>query len=158
MSDFKIMAEHKITFQIKYMFGQTCHGSIGGLTGKIDFDPQQPEKSFFDVMLNVSSLKTGNSKRDEHLQKKAYFDATAFPTIQFKSTRVSKTATGFLVEGNLTIKGITKAVAIPFTFKESDKGLFEGDLEINRLDYGVGKKNFLLKNEVQIHISVPVSR
>jgi polyisoprenoid-binding protein YceI len=156
MTDWKILEEQAITFQVKYMFGQTCHGSVSGLTGKIDFDPKQPEKSTFDVMLPISSIKTGNSKRDKHLQQKEYFNAATFPSIQFKSTQVTKTSSGFLLTGNLIIKGITKSVSIPFTFKNNDICWFEGDLTINRLDYGVGKKSFLLKNNVSIHISVPV--
>lgn len=149
-----------IKFNVNYLFGQTCNGSVGGLQGIVRFDTAQFEKSFFDVSLDVNSIKTGNGKRDEHMQQKEYFDAAAFPKIVFKSSGVVKKATGsYDVTGSLTIKSVTKQVTIPFTFTQNEKhkAVFHGDLKINRLDYGIGKKTMFLKNDVLISISVPVS-
>ncbi len=156
--NWKIDPNNAITFKVKYMFGQTCNGRIGGLQGTIDFDTIKPEQSVFDVTLDVPTLKTGNAKRDAHLQKEEYFNAAEFPQIKFKSTHVDKTVAGYTVTGALTIKAITKQISIPFKFISNRiKGRFEGAFEINRLDYGVGKKTAFLKNNISIRLSIPVS-
>jgi polyisoprenoid-binding protein YceI len=158
--NWNIERDTAIRFNIRYMFGQTCNGSIGGLQGTIRFDTAQVEKSHFDVTLDISSIKTGNRKRDEHLQTEDYFNAAAFPTVKFKSGSITKKAAGiYSVTGDLTIKSITKQVSIPFTFTQNEKhrGMFHGDLKINRLDFGIGKKTVFLQNEVIIEVSVPVS-
>jgi polyisoprenoid-binding protein YceI len=95
-------------------------------------------------MIKVASIDTDDQKRDDHLRSPDFFDAATHPEITFSSKRVEKRHNGPVLIGDLSIRGTTKEVAIPFviTGKIVDpRGRtrigFEATLQINRKDYGV---------------------
>ena len=148
----------KVTFSIGYWAG-TCNGTIGGIKGNINFDAEDLSKSFFNIGFDVNTINSNNNLRDNHIKKEDYFDAAKFPIILFKSTAITKSTSGYIVEGNLTIKSTTKKIQIPFTFKENATGaVFTGNFKINRIDYTVGESSWKLKDEVIITVLVPVKK
>jgi polyisoprenoid-binding protein YceI len=150
---------NKITFKIKSALGMV-DGSIGGLKGTVSFDPQNISGSNVDVTLDLTTITTGNNKRDKDIkEEEAWFNIAKFPKIAFKSNAVTKTTTGYMLEGMLTIKGNPKKVQIPFTFTDgSGGGIFAGTLKLNRLDYRVGKSSIMVKDTVEVMITVPVKK
>ncbi len=155
---YSVEPSYKVTFAIGSWLG-TCNGTIGGVKGNIHFDDNDLTKSFFNIGFDVNTLNTSNSSRDGHLKKEDYFDVAKFPTIIFKSSAITKTASGYSLEGNLTIKAITKKINFPFTFKDiGASGIFTGTLNINRVDYAVGTSDWKVKDEVNISISLPVKK
>ncbi|MEO9022200.1 MAG: YceI family protein [Ginsengibacter sp.] len=151
-------AGSKVHFVIKN-FGINTGGDFTGLTGNISFFPENLTASRFNVSVSASSVDTDNSMRDKNLAGNEYFDAAKFPLIKIVSVKIektNKTADGYYYfTGNLTIKGITKAVAFPFQAKKVDNGyLFTGNFEIDRTDFGVGEKNIVLSNKVAVTLSV----
>ncbi|MBI3501019.1 MAG: sodium-translocating pyrophosphatase [Bacteroidetes bacterium] len=125
--------------------------------------------SSVDLALSTNSINTMNTDRDEHLKSEDYFDAKKFPTIKFVSTSVKENKEGFYhytAIGNLTIKGATKPVEIPFNYlgeykPKSKDGktrpsiyTFDGEFKINRVDFGVGEKSVALGEEVTISFSI----
>jgi polyisoprenoid-binding protein YceI len=144
---------NKVTFKIGSAMG-TVNGSIGGLKGNVNFDPQNPSGSNMDVTLDLSTIMTGNNKRDKDIKEEdTWFNIAKYPTIAFKSNSLAKTAHGYTVDGMLTIKGIVRKVQIPFAFANNT---FTGSLKLNRLDYGVGKSTIMVKDTVEVTIVVPV--
>ena len=109
----------------------------------IDFD--SPEKSSAQITIDTASIDTRNEQRDGHLRTNDFFDVANHPQITFSSTSVERTDDEtFRVAGDLTIKGVTKPVAIDFEFTGSAKDPygnirlgFEGQLTVNRRDWGV---------------------
>jgi polyisoprenoid-binding protein YceI len=89
--------------------------------------------------------------------KEIWLNTDKFPRISFKSNKIEKSAGGFKVSGDLTIKGITKPVDIPFTFtnKESS-GIFSGQFTIKREDYNIGKPGGSVGEIITIILTVPV--
>ncbi|WP_462418617.1 YceI family protein [Kytococcus sp. Marseille-QA3725] len=93
----------------------------------------------------VASIDTRNEQRDGHLRTGDFFDAEQFPTITFASTEVTAVDADTLrVTGDLTMKGITKAVTIDFDFEGAatdpmgnDRIGFEGRTTINRTEFGM---------------------
>jgi polyisoprenoid-binding protein YceI len=86
-----------------------------------------------------------------------YFNEAKYPAIDFKSTSVSKADNGYLAKGNLTMKGVTKEIAIPFTFDNmGDHGEFKGTLSLDRRDYQVGGKTKIMGDRVDIEIKADV--
>jgi polyisoprenoid-binding protein YceI len=150
-------SKSKITFKIKNS-GLTVDGSFGGMNGEIIFDPKALATASFKINVPVSTINTGIDSRDKHLKKDEYFDVVKYPNMQFVSTSVKATATGYELTGTLTIKGKSKVVTIPFTFKQfSSSSLFEGTLSVNRLDYGVGSSSWMLSDTANISLSVLVT-
>jgi polyisoprenoid-binding protein YceI len=146
----------KVKFVIKN-FGINTEGTLQGLSGTVNFDPEKLERSFFDVSVDVKTVNTDIESRDNHLRKPEYFDVEKFPKILFKSTKITKTNKPeyLFVFGQLTIKGITKEVKFPFSYQAKNGGyLFEGEFTINRLDFGVGGQSFSLSDELTVSLSV----
>jgi polyisoprenoid-binding protein YceI len=153
-----IEPNYKINFTIGYFAG-TCNGSIEGLIGNIVFDENDLKKSIFNFGVDLNTLKTGISKRDDHLKTADYFNIAKYPTIIFKSTTITKTTAGYVAEGNLTIKAVTKKVQLPFTFKDNaGTAVFSSKFKINRLDYFVGESTWKLKDSVSVSVTLPVKK
>src|SRR2546430_7305011 len=144
-----------VKFKIRN-FGFTVTGSFKGLKGTIVFDPNEPEKSAFDVTVDAGSINTGIDMRDEHLRSESYFDVKNYPRIHFVSTRVTRSnREGTLfVFGNLTIKNITKEISFPFTARPRNEGYaFSGEFRINRKDFDVGGSG-TISNELLVNLEV----
>jgi polyisoprenoid-binding protein YceI len=147
-----------VTFTIKN-FGVNTGGAFKGLAGTIEFDKANPEKAVFDISVAAATVNTDNSTRDNHLRKEEYFDAEKFPELHFKSDKVISRGNGFSVSGKLTIKGTTKNISFPFTASPEEDGLlFEGNFEINRLDFKVGGSSMVLADKVTVKLSVAAKK
>jgi len=147
-----------VTFKIKNA-GLTVDGSFSGLEADIKFNQLKPEESTIKASVNSKSLSTENNMRDEHLRKVEYFDVAKFPKITLQSTKIEKTGPiTFKGSFNLTMKGVTKVVVIPFTFmKIPEKTEFKGSFQINRRDYGVGDKSMTLSDNATINLSILIT-
>jgi polyisoprenoid-binding protein YceI len=137
VSSFTILVsqEWKITdtYSIKFSGGDPS-GTFGGLKASINFDPNDLATSKFDATIDVSTINTGNGMKNTHAKSEKWFDAEKYPTIQFTSSTITKTAAGYEAKGVLTIHGVQKDVVLPFTF---DDNVFKSSFSINRLDYNV---------------------
>jgi polyisoprenoid-binding protein YceI len=98
--------------------------------------------------------------RDNHLKAAEYFDAEHYPRITMKSTSFKqKGSNNFLGLFNMTIKGKTKVIEVPFTYTESgNAGLFKGSFKFNRQDFGIGGKSMVLSDEVTVMLTVETNR
>lgn len=145
--------ESGVTFEIGNMKVNTVEGSFDGMKGDVNFNPKDLKNSSFEVTIDAATVNTGNSKRDKHLKQDDFFGVEKYPTIKFKSDEVvrSKKEGYHIAKGNLTIRNISKAVKIPFTYKN---GVFEGTLKINRYDYSIGKEynTFTISEETTVKI------
>ena len=147
-----------VKFTIKN-FGISTGGSFKGLEGDIVFDKANPEKAVFAISINTATVNTDNDARDNHLRKEEYFDVAKFPKISFKSEKVSAKGSNFTVTGQLTIKGTSRAVSIPFKATPTNDGyLFEGSLQLNRRDYKVGGNSMVLGDNVTVTLSVQAKK
>lgn len=129
-------------------------GSIGGLQATIHFNPNNLAEASVEASVDVKTINTDNSLRDEHLKSDEFFDEGHYPKISLKSVLIKhKTGNKYSGQFNLTIKNKTKTIEIPFTYTaKSDVSDFTGSFKINRLDYGVGDSSLTLSDEVTISI------
>lgn len=147
----------KISFKINGPFGKDVKGTLSDFKTEIEFYPENVSHSNITASVEASTIDTKNNKRDRHLKGPVFFDTENFATIRFVSKSFRKLGEYFIVEGELTLKDVTRPVTIPFEFITSqDTGWFRGDFEINRLDYHVGKKSRMMGNKVAIHLDIPV--
>ena len=94
---------------------------ISDVSGKLSFDKDNPEKSSVHVTLPVKTIDTHVKALTDEFLGKEYFDVKTYPEATFQSTRVeSKGGKKYDVEGNLTIKDITKPVVLHATLNKQD--------------------------------------
>jgi polyisoprenoid-binding protein YceI len=142
-----------ITFEIKNM-GITTGGSISGLLTKVRFTPENLNASTLEASVDINTINTDNSSRDEHLRSEDFFDVARYPKITLKSIAFKhKSGSTYVGTFTLTIKGKSKQIEMPFTFSDKDNVVeFKGKFRINRLDFGVGSESLVLSNDVTVNI------
>ncbi|MCX8211595.1 MAG: polyisoprenoid-binding protein YceI [Neolewinella sp.] len=135
---------------------EKAEGTFTDLQGTIEFTADDIANANFDVSVATMTINTGNETKDKHAIGDSWLDAEQFPRINFQSHSFQKTNTGYTVDGQLTIHGKSKAVAIPFDFKDN---IFSGELTVNRRDFGIdGPFLFgsLVGDEVLVSLRIPV--
>ena len=159
------------SFRVRHMMGRVS-GGFGDFSGTIQVDRERPEDSRVEFRIKTASIDTNNTRRDEHLRSPDFFDAAAHPEIVFTSTRVvPKGENQFEVHGNLTMRGVTKALVLPVTFlgEATDPGgrvkaSWETSTTLNRKEYGIvwnralDSGGFVLGDEVEVTINIQAAR
>jgi polyisoprenoid-binding protein YceI len=126
------------------------HLMISKVRGRFDkFDAtivtaEDPLKSSVTAKVDLSSINTGQEQRDAHIRSADFFEVEKYPEMTFVSTGLKPAEEGFVLEGDLTLKGVTKAVAFdlevtgfgPDAYGGTRVG-FSATTQINRMDYGV---------------------
>jgi polyisoprenoid-binding protein YceI len=138
-------AHSRVTFTVtKWGFAEV-EGRFYDFAGTILFDERHPEASSIDWRVRVGSIETGAPKRNQALQGPEYFDAARFPELHFTSQRVVPLGNGqFDVQGEMTIRGKTRPLAIKATYggthaipQEGTYAIFQSEFTIDRYDYEV---------------------
>lgn len=144
--DYTIDTAHsRVGFVARHAMVTKVRGSFDEFEGSIHLDGDNPEKSSGKVTIQAKSINTRNSQRDEHIRSNDFLDMDNRPEITFVSTGIKQTGDAeFLVSGDLSVRGVTKPVEIPFEFTGAAVDPFgnqrvglEGSVVINRKDFGV---------------------
>lgn len=137
-------AHSEIGFKVKHLVISTVSGKFNSFEGKLEGDIENLTSAKIHFSADIDSIHTGNDQRDGHLKSADFFDATTHPKLSFESTSVEKKGDDYKVNGNLTLKGITKPVALNVEFGGVQKSLygqtvagFEVTTKINRQDFGL---------------------
>jgi polyisoprenoid-binding protein YceI len=151
-----------VNFTIKNR-GSDVPGHFERVATTLIFSPDKLGSSSLKGTAEVSSIKTGIDQRDQDLQGDKYFDAAQHKDIELVSTSLTQKGSHYTGMFNLTIKGVTKPVEIPFEFTESgNTAEFKGSFTINRRDYGVGKKalglSMFLADDVHVTIDIKATK
>ncbi len=98
-------------FKVKHMMISNVKGQFTGLSGTLMLDENDVTKSTVNATIDATSINTRDAQRDGHLKSPDFFDVEKFPTLEFSSTSIRKTADGELAAtGTLTIRGISREV------------------------------------------------
>jgi polyisoprenoid-binding protein YceI len=137
-----------IYFEITHMGLSKVHGRINKFSGKIQEDEKDLTKSSVEFTAQVDSIDTAVAARDTHLKSPDFFEVAKYPELTFKSTNIAKSKYGYILNGDLTIKGKTKSVSIPFKHhgplaltvgdKSTRIGVIAEPITLKRSDFGVG--------------------
>lgn len=138
-------AHTRIGFSTRHAMVTKVRGAFNEFDGVIHADVENPSNSSVKLAIKVASIDTRSEQRDGHLRTNDFFDAPNYPEITFVSTHIDQVEErNFIVNGDLTIRGMTKQLSIPIEFVgvERDPGGqlragFEGTRRINRQDFGV---------------------
>lgn len=136
-----------VNFDISRFFS-TVNGSFQEFDGTFYFDPNNLDGSKFNFTISVNSIYTNNEKRDNHLRSEDFFNASKYPNIKFESSSFEKkSGKEYVLNGNLTIKNVTKKISVPFEYKgEMEHPMMKGtkilglefNTKIDRTDFNVG--------------------
>jgi len=130
----------KSTLEFQFVqAGAQNKGKFTKFSTTLDFAPDSPQTGKLDVVVDVNSVDTGDKERDDTLRGADLFSVAKFPQAHFVSTQITKTASGYDAAGKLTLRGVTKDVHIPFSFKSADAGYLTGKTTLKRLDFGIGQ-------------------
>jgi polyisoprenoid-binding protein YceI len=134
---------------------QKTSGTVSGFEATINFNSDSPASSSISGTVDVSTLETGNNKRDNHLKSDDFFDAENHPKMSFESTSIEKTDEGYVMTGKLTIEDQTHEETITFTFSDN---IFRGEMTISMANYDLGmfSKKKGDKSNATIKFTIPV--
>jgi polyisoprenoid-binding protein YceI len=138
-------AHSRFGFVARHAMVTKVRGAFNEFDGSATIDGDDPRNSSVSLTLEVASIDTRNVQRDDHLRTNDFLDVATYPTITFTSTSVEHVGgTEFEVTGDLTIKDVTKSITLPLEFQGAakdpfgnDRIGFEGEVTINRKDWGV---------------------
>jgi polyisoprenoid-binding protein YceI len=133
-------------FKVKHMMISNVKGQFTGVSGSLTLDETEITQSRIEATIDAKSINTREEKRDAHLRSADFFDVEKFPTLAFKSTRITSRGEGELaVAGDLTIHGVTRKVVFtvegPTAPGKDPWGNtrigISATTKINRKDYGL---------------------
>ncbi|HOX24749.1 MAG TPA: YceI family protein [Candidatus Krumholzibacteria bacterium] len=157
-----------VGFKVRHLMVSNVRGSFGDFAGSFVWEEGKPETWSVEATIQMTSIDTGNAKRDDHLRSSDFFDVATFPTMTFKSTQVTAKDDGtYSLVGDLTLRGVTKAVTLDLEFigqvadpQGNVRVGFMATGAIDRQDFGVSYSTVMdngglaVGNEVQIELEI----
>lgn len=171
--DYELDPAHtRIGFVARHAMVTKVRGAFNEFTGTARIDGDKPEQSSVELVIKAESIDTRNADRDAHLRGNDFLKMDEYPEITFRSTGVRQDGDDvFEVTGDLTIKGTTRSVTVPFTYEGQATDPFgnsriglEGSTTINRQDFGVSWNaaletgGFLVSDKVTLEFEVSAVR
>ena len=144
--DYKIDPAHSIIgFAVRHLEINWVEGRFKDFEGTVHYDAKDVTRSSVEFTAKVESIDTGIAPRDKHLRTADFFDVEKYPTLAFKSTRVErKGKDAFVLHGDLTLKGVTKPVQLPFQVAGAVQDPWgntrfgvQAETKLNRRDFGI---------------------
>ncbi len=142
-SEYTIDNSHtNVGFSVKHMMITNVKGDFKTYDATIDFDKDKKTFKILKASIDTASIDTANEKRDEHLKSDDFFNSTKFPKMTFEMTSYKAEGNEGKMDGNLTIRGITKPITLKIEdistikdFKGQNRVGFSVEAKINRLEY-----------------------
>jgi polyisoprenoid-binding protein YceI len=133
----------EVSFTVRHMMVSKVRGRFDKFDGSF-VTGEDPLSSSVTAKVDLSSINTGQEQRDAHIRSADFFEVEKYPEMTFVSTGIKASEEGFTLEGDLTLKGVTKAVAFdlevngfgPDAYGGTRAG-FSALSHINRKDFGV---------------------
>jgi polyisoprenoid-binding protein YceI len=162
-------AHTRVGFSARHFGISNVKGIFREFTGTLVLDGEVLKEAT--ATIQVQSIATGVAQRDNHLRTADFFDATNYPTINFKTKRIEKQGKDFTMVADFTMRGVTKELRLPVTLSKPIKdpwgatrvGL-EAKTKLNRKDYGIRYHDVLesgipaVGDEIEIEINAEATR
>ena len=147
--------ESKLTF-VGNQAGAEFQGAFERFTADIKFDPQDLAGSRFDVKIDMTSVNSRDSERDETIKSDDLFAVKQYPSAHYVADHFTAKGAAYTATGKLTIRNVTRDVPIAFTFEKKDGSAWlKGSAQLKRLDFGVGQGDW--KDTEQVGNDVKVN-
>lgn len=106
----------EIGFKVKHMMISNVRGSFGSFRAKAETNGDTFDTAKLSFEADIDSITTGVADRDTHLKSEDFFNAASFPTMKFESSKVSLDGDDITIEGNMTIRDVTKPIKLTGEF------------------------------------------
>ncbi|MBB3603199.1 polyisoprenoid-binding protein YceI [Mycolicibacterium sp. BK556] len=131
-----------IAFSVRHLVVSKVRGTFGTFSGAVTVaEDGTPSVS---AEIDVASVHSGNEQRDAHLRAPDFFDVETYPTASFVSTSVTPDGENYRLDGDFTLKGVTRPVSLALQFNGVNPGMghgavagFEASVVLNRKDFGI---------------------
>jgi polyisoprenoid-binding protein YceI len=156
----------EVGFTVRHMMVSKVRGRFSTFTGEITA-ADTPLQSTVQVEVDLSSIDTNAEQRDNHLRSTDFFATETHPTMTYQSTGVRADGDDFIVDGDLTLKGVTKSVPLKVEFNGAGPDAYGGTragfsatAEISRKDFGVDFNipleggGVVIGDKVNIHLEI----
>jgi polyisoprenoid-binding protein YceI len=160
-------AHSEVGFVVRHLVVTKVRGRFAEFSGTI-VTAENPLESSVDISVELNSITTNQEQRDGHLRSADFFEVETYPTMTYKATGARQDGDKFVLDGELTLKGVTKVV--PLTFEVNGIGTnpltgggtvagFSGSATINRKDFNVnfeGVQNgiAIVSDKIDIHVEI----
>ncbi|MHB1488230.1 MAG: YceI family protein [Acidimicrobiales bacterium] len=132
-----------VSFMVRHMMVSKVRGRFTTFSGEITTG-ENPLESSVTAEIDLASIDTGNEDRDNHVRSADFFEADAHPKMTYRSTAIRQSGDKYILDGELTIKGVTRNVSLdlevnglgPDAYGGTRVG-FSATGELNRKDFGV---------------------
>lgn len=136
-------AHSEIAFTVRHLMISRVRGRFTTYDATIETAPD-PSDSSVTATVDLASIATGNEIRDNHLRSADYLETGKYPTMSYRSSGVRRTAEGWVIDGELTLHGVTRSVPLDVevggfsvdTFGAQRAG-FAATTQISRRDFGI---------------------
>jgi len=154
-----------VAFVVRHLVVTKVRGRFNDVSGHL-VTAENPLESSVEISVDLNSITTNNDMRDNHLRSADFFEVEKHPTMTYLASGVRQTDDGFVLDGELSLKDVTKVVPLEFEFNgvstADDFGTragFSGKAQINRKDFNVNfaaAQNGLavVGDKIEIHIEV----
>jgi polyisoprenoid-binding protein YceI len=131
-----------IGFTVRHLMVSKVRGTFGTFSGAISIAEDGTPSVTAEIA--VDSVNTGNEQRDAHVKAADFFDVATYPTATFVSTAVRADGDDYVLDGDFTLRGVTKPVELKLEFNGVNPGMghgevagFEASVVLNRKDFGI---------------------
>jgi len=133
----------EVGFTVRHLMVSKIRGSFKGFSGAITIG-EDPLVSSVEASIDVTSVTTNDDNRDAHLRSADFFHTENHPTMTYRSTGVRRDGGDYVVDGELTLHGVTRPVALNLEFNGvsgdpwgGTRAGFSAETEVNRKDFGI---------------------
>lgn len=159
----------KVGFEIPHLVISTVEGTFKTYGGSFTV-AEKFDKSKIEAEVDIGSVDTGVTDRDNHLKSPDFFDAAKYPKMTFKSSSITGSAQSFKMTGDLTIRGKTKKVTFDGNYRGTavdgygnTKAAFVAKAKINRKDFGLTWSNVVevgpvVGDDVTIELNIQAAK
>lgn len=158
---YKVDPNHtQVAWSVDHMGFSTLFGMFGQPSGTLTIDPKEPAKAELAVTFPMTGLTVTSDKFATHLASAEFLDAAKFPTATFKSRTVVPSGEKATIEGDLTLRGVTKPVVLTASFhgaginpmSKAETIGFSATTKLKRSDFGLGAFVPAVSDEVEVTI------
>lgn len=158
-------AHSQAEFTVRHMAISNVRGRFGNLGGSIALDPSDLTKSSVNAIVDVSTVDTGVTQRDNDLKSDHFFDVAKFPAMAFVSKSIEKSGDDYVITGDLTMHGVTKSVTLHLDAPGKEETGMEGKMHrgfsatttLHRQDFGLTWNGALKSGDAVVGDDVKIS-